>query len=77
VHSSPRLGAKNIFQKGGKFSGGKNSQFSVHNYHAFYHVLTIKKPRSAHHFSENPLEKQGKIQRIHTQHRSKKQSPKI
>jgi hypothetical protein len=51
-----------ISQNSGKFSGGKNMLFSVHVYHAFHHVLTSKSPRSAHHFSQNTLQKQQESQ---------------
>jgi hypothetical protein len=44
------------------FLDGKNRQFFVHVYHAFHHVLTIKEPRSAHHFSQNTPQKQGKVE---------------
>jgi hypothetical protein len=46
---------KNKFTKGGIFFDTGNDHKNHHVYHAFHHTLTIKKPRSAPVFLQNPL----------------------
>jgi hypothetical protein len=36
------------------FFDAEKCQSTHHNYHAFHHNPTIKKPRSAHQFPQNP-----------------------
>jgi hypothetical protein len=42
---------KNKFEKYGKFSTPEKHQSTHHDSPATHHKFTIKKPRSAHHFS--------------------------
>jgi hypothetical protein len=46
--------SENKLQKVGKFPALKRSAFSHHVSPRIHHNLTIKKPGSAHHFSQNP-----------------------
>jgi hypothetical protein len=48
---------KNKLQKVGMFFEAEKCPSTHHNYHAFHHNPTIKKPRSAHQFPQNPLQK--------------------
>jgi hypothetical protein len=52
-------GPKNKFAKNEKFSSPENDRENHHVYHASHHTFTIKKPRSAHGFLQNPLQKRG------------------
>jgi hypothetical protein len=51
---------KNKVEEGGVFLATAQGQFSHHVYHAFHHVLTIKKPRSTTAFCKTPLKKHSK-----------------
>jgi hypothetical protein len=51
------LRLKNKVGKVGVFFEREKSAFSHHVSPHFYHVLTIKKPRSVHPFFENPPQK--------------------
>jgi hypothetical protein len=48
---------QNKFEKSGMVSAFKTSAFSHHVSPQIHHVFTIKKPRSAPHFSQNPCKK--------------------
>jgi hypothetical protein len=48
---------QNKCSKRGKFPALKRSAFSHHVSPPIHHNLTIKKPRSVHHFSQKPLQK--------------------
>jgi hypothetical protein len=48
---------ENKLQKVGIFLEAEKCPSTHHNYHAFHHNLTIKKPRSANQFPQNPLQK--------------------
>jgi hypothetical protein len=49
--------AKNKVEKAGMFFDTQKCPATHHVYHAFHHDLTIKTPRSAPRFSQNPLQK--------------------
>jgi hypothetical protein len=48
---------KNKFAKRGKFSGVEKHRKTYHVSPATHHTFTIKKPRSAPRFSQNPQQK--------------------
>jgi hypothetical protein len=57
VRSNQLLPSKNKSQKVGVFLAREKSAFSHHVSPHFYHVLTIKKPRSVHPISQKPPQK--------------------
>jgi hypothetical protein len=48
---------KNKSQKSGVFFVRRLDAFSHHVFTTIHHVLTIQKPRSVHHYLQNPLQK--------------------
>jgi hypothetical protein len=48
---------QNKAKKSGIFSAPEKHHPTHHNSPAIHHKLTSKKPRSAHHFSQKPLQK--------------------
>jgi len=53
-----------IVKESGMFFVSKKQPSTHHVYHAFHHDLTIKKPRSAPHFSKTPLKNTSKNNKI-------------
>jgi hypothetical protein len=60
----PRFDPKIKFKKVENFQPLKKGSFSTTFYHAFHHVLTIKKPRSTPAFSQTPLKNTSKSAKI-------------